>query len=318
MNNTEDLISIVVPIFKVEKYLQRCIDSILSQTYKHYELILVDDGSPDNCPKICDDYANKNKNIFAIHKKNAGVSEARNAGIKMAKGKYLTFIDADDYVNENLLEVLKSTLDKNEVRLSMCSYKRVNDSNEEVKPIINKKSVRVINDLEAMDMLLEDQTTCVPWGKLYDIDLFDNISYPVGKIMEDMFITPLIFKKAKSIAISSQELYFYNQEGESITRSKFDYNKLNMVEATYFWKEHVDLCYPELSEKANIHYFTTVINNCIPLSKIKDSYGISKYNEYKEKVLNNYKFIIGSKYTTRNTKIKVIILKLGLFRLVLH
>lgn len=313
MNSTEHLISIVVPVYKVEKYLRRCIDSIISQTYTHFELILVDDGSPDDCPSICDDYVNKYKNIFVIHKENYGVSAARNSGIEIAKGKFITFVDSDDYVHESFLEVLKTTLDANNVSLSMCSYKKVDDSGE--KTILNKNKVRVLNDLAAMNMLLDDQSKCAPWGKLYDMDLFDNLQFPVGKIMEDMFVMPILFEMAKFIALSSQELYFYNQEGESITRSTFNYNKLDMVDGTLFWKKHTELYYPELSEKAGVHYFTTVINNSILLSKMNDSYGLLKYDEYKNNILDNYNYIMNSKYTTRNTKIKVFLMKFQLFRL---
>lgn len=312
MNGEEHLISIVVPVYKVEKYLCRCIESILLQTYKYYELILVDDGSPDGCPSICDDYANIYENIIVIHKENFGVSAARNSGIEIAKGKYITFVDSDDYVHESFLEVLKATLDIHNVSMAMCSYRRVNDSYNE--KILVENNSRVINSFEAMDMLLDDQSKCAPWGKLYNMDLFDNLRFPIGKIMEDMFIMPIIFEKAKHLAVSSQELYCYNQEGESITRSTFNYNKLDMVEAASFWKSHTSLYYPELSDKAHIHYFTVAINNCMYLTKALDSYGKSKYYEYKTEILNNFNYIIKSKYTTRNTKIKLILLKLQLFR----
>lgn len=313
MNSSKHLVSIVVPVYKVEKYLPRCIESIISQTYSNFELILVDDGSPDNCPLICDEYAKKHKNIIVIHKKNGGVSAARNSGIEIANGDSITFIDSDDFVHESFLKVLKTTLDVHKVSISMCSYKRVNDSSQSI--VLDENLVSMINDFEAMDMLLDDQSKCAPWGKLYEMHLFNNLRFPVGKIMEDMFVMPILFGKSKFVALSSQELYFYNQEGESITRSTFNYKKLDMVDGTLFWKKHTELYYPELSEKASIHYFTTVINNCIPLSKTNNSYGFLKYEEYKNNILDNYNYIINSKYTTRNTKIKVIFMKFQLFRL---
>lgn len=313
MNNAKYLISIVIPVYKVEKYLRRCIESVLSQTYKHYELILVDDGSPDSCPSICDEYASIYKNITVIHKENEGVSVARNSGIEVANGEYITFIDSDDFVDERFLEILKMNLDIRNVSISMCSYKRVNDSSSIVKS--NKNEVKVINDLEAMNMLLDDQSKCAPWGKLYNINLFKDLHFPVGKIMEDMFIMPIIFERAGKLAVSTEELYFYNQEGESITRSIFNYSKLDMVDAAAFWKKHTGLYYPELLEKASVHFFNVIINNCMYLTKMNDDYGKSKYDEYKDEILKNYKFIINSKYTTRNTRIKVFLLKFNLFRL---
>jgi len=317
MNSTEHLISIVVPVYKVEKYLRRCIESVLSQTYKYYELILVDDGSPDDCPRICDEYANKYENIIVIHQENSGLSAARNSGIEVAKGKYITFIDSDDYVHEKLLEILKNNINKYKVQVSMCSFAWVNDSKCDKNFSLINNTVKIINDQEAMNMLLNEQTTCVAWGKLYHMELFDNIRFPIGKIMEDMFTTPIIFKKAKQLVVDNQKLYYYNQEGTSIIRSEFNYNKLDLVEATYLWKELSDKYYPELSEKAHIHYFSTVLNTCIFLARKTDKFGISIFEKYKKEILINYKYIINSKYTTRNNRIKVILMKYELFRLIM-
>lgn len=313
MSNSKKLISIIVPVYKVEKYLRRCIESILSQTYKNFELILIDDGSPDGCPSICDEYASLHENIKVIHKENGGVSAARNSGIEIARGKYITFIDSDDFVHESFLKVLKTNLDFHNVSISMCSYIRVNDFSHTI--VSDENVVSVFNDLEAMDMLLDDQSKCAPWGKLYDMHLFNNLHFPEGKIMEDMFVMPILFEKAKFLSMSSQELYFYNQEGESITRSTFNYDKLDMVEAASFWKTHTSLYYPELSNKAHIHYFTVAINNCMYLTTSHDSYGKSKYYVYKTEILNNFNYIFNSNYATRNTKMKVILLKFNLFRI---
>ncbi len=317
MNNTGDLISIIVPVYKVEKYISRCIESILSQSYRNYEIILVDDASPDNCPQICDDYANKYDNIFVIHLKNSGVgvSDARNAGIAMAKGKYITFIDSDDYAHEFLLEVLKNAIEKSNVLMSMCSYKRVDDSKVEMEIIDNENDVRIISDLEALDLLISDQTNAAVWGKLYNKELFDNLYFPVGRHNEDMFVIPQIFKKAQKIAIVPQKLYFYYQQNESLCRSEFNYNMLDMLEAISFWREQAKLYYPELFEKATIHYFSTVIDKCQNLVKKNDEYCVLKYKAFKEDILNNYHYIIHSKYTTKNNKIKMMLFKYGLFRL---
>ena len=313
MKKRGDLISVVVPVYKVEAYLSRCIDSILSQTYKNFELILINDGSPDNCPAICDLYASEHRCVKVIHKVNKGVSAARNAGIEIAIGKYIAFVDSDDYVQTDYLSTLMFMLNNSDAQLSMCSYKKVFDSkNNEFKVSNNFK---VISDLSAMDMLLNDQSKCAPWGKLYDINLFKEVRFPEGKIMEDMFVMPILFSKAKKIAISSQELYYYNQEGLSITRSGFNYKKLDIVEAALSWKNHAELNYPTLFEKASIHYYTTVIDNCIYLSKVMDDYGISIYKKYKKELISNYSTIFKSKYSSIRTRIKVVLLKYGLFRL---
>ena len=317
MNSNDNLISIVVPVYKVEKYLRRCIDSILAQSYQNFEIILVDDESPDGCPQICDEYANLHENINVIHQKNLtpGASEARNAGIELAKGKYVIFIDSDDYVHNSMLEVLKTTLEDNKVSLSMCSYKKVDDLFNYTKGEFIKKNTCVISDFSAMNLLVDDQTTSAVWGKLYDINLFSEVSFPVGKHNEDMFTTPLLYKKALQIGMSSQELYYYNQEGESLCRSDFNVNMLDMLDAINFWKKQTHSYYPKLTEKVDIHYFSTVLLKCQLIVKSKDKIIKSKYEKYKKEILINFNYIQKSKYLTRNNKIKLILLKLGLFSL---
>lgn len=320
MNRTEHLISIVVPVYNVEKYISRCIDSILTQTYKFYEIILVDDDSPDNCPQICDDYAERYSNIFVIHLKNtgAGVSDARNAGIKFARGKYIAFIDSDDYVHMTLLEVLKNALEDNGVKMSMCHYQKIYNSDLQIVPLINEESIRVVDELEAMDMLLNDTAYSACWAKLFDISLFKNVSYPVGKCNEDMFVMPIIIKNAIKIAMVPQALYFYCQDAPSLVRAKFSYPKLDVVDATLFWKKHAETFYPGLSEKAHIHYLSSVITCCQYIVNKTDDYGILKYKAYKKEILNNYKVFISSKYTSRNNRFKLILMKYGLFRVVFY
>ncbi len=316
MNNQEDLISVIVPVYKVEKYLDRCVTSILNQSYKNFEIILVDDESPDNCPKMCDDYALRYEKIVVIHLKNSGigVSGARNAGIEKAKGEYITFIDSDDFAHHELLAVLKKTIDSApQVQLSMCSYKRVFDLPKELEQV-NYTEVELINDLKAMDMLITDQTRSAVWGKLYSRDLFNEIRFPVGRHNEDMFVMPIIFQRAKKIAVTPQELYFYFQDSESLCRSAFNYNMLDMIEAISLWKEHVTLNYPELLKKVNSHHFSSLINSCQYLANKKDEVGIKKFENFKSTLLDHYTEILGSKFISRNNKIKTIILKFGLFR----
>lgn len=317
MSNKEDLISVIVPVYKVEKYLDRCVTSILNQSYKNFEIILVDDESPDNCPKMCDDYALRYENIIVIHLKNSGigVSGARNAGIERAKGKFITFIDSDDFAHHELLTVLKNAIDSvPQVQMSMCSYKRAFDLPKELDPV-NYTGVELINDMKAMDMLIADQTRSAVWGKLYARDLFDGIRFPVGRHNEDMFVMPLILQKAKRITVAPQELYFYFQDSESLCRSTFNYNMLDMVEAISLWKEHVIVNYPELLEKVNSHYFSTIINSCQYLANKKDEYGINKFNNFGSIILDNYNRVLRSEFITKNDKIKAILLRFGLFRI---
>ena len=318
MKKNGSLISVVVPVYKVEKYLKRCIDSILAQTYQNFEIILIDDESPDNCPQICDEYAKKYQNIKVIHQKNqsAGASEARNTGIKLSKGEYITFIDSDDYVHNSLLEVLINTLEDNKVNISMCSYNKIDDSFISKVDILDKKKIQRMSDYEAMNLLIEDQTTSAVWAKLYDINLFDGIRFPVGKHNEDMFISPILYLKAKQIAYNPMQLYHYNQEGESLCRADINLNMLDMVDAIKMWQLHTYSNYPKLTEKLDIHYFSTLLHKC-QLIVISDKKLLKeKYDIYRIELLDNFKYIFISKHSTIYIKIKVLLMKIGLFDLV--
>ena len=178
------LISVIVPIYKVEKYLHKCIDSILAQTYTNLEIILVDDGSPDNCGKICDEYAAKDSRIKVIHQPNGGLSAARNAGLDIATGDYIGFVDSDDYIAPDMYEKLYNALVKNDADMAICDYQRFGN---ELPYDEMSLTTEVITGLQAM----EKQNTVincsfvVAWSKLYKSFIFSNVRFPVGKINED-------------------------------------------------------------------------------------------------------------------------------------
>ena len=321
MNNDTDLISIIVPVYKVEKYLSRCIESIFAQTYTSYEVILIDDDSPDNCPRICDEFATMHNNVFVIHLKDSGVgaSGARNAGIEIARGKYITFIDSDDYVDKDLLvSLMKGIGSSPDVLLSMCSYNLAFDSKADEINNVASIDLRIVSDLDGMDMLISDQTRSAVWGKLYSRDLFKDLQFPVGKHNEDMFVMPAIFKKAKKIAVTSQRLYYYYQDSESLCRSSFNYNMLNMLEALFVWKEHVRIYYPSLQRKCDSHYYSTIIDMCQYLAIKTDDYGLEKYGYFKNIIKSNSYFILISPYVTFNNKIKTILFNLLVFKLIMR
>ena len=315
MKNNSELISIIVPVYKVEKYLNRCIESILKQTYKNIEIILVDDDSPDNCPKLCDEYSAKYENITAIHLKNSGfgASGARNAGLNSANGKFIAFIDSDDYVHKDLLAVLKQGFDISpNVLLSMCSYKRVYESDNSSNHK-SKEEIKLLSDKQAMEMLILDQTQSAVWGKLFSRQLFEQLRFPIGKHNEDMFVMPFLIHQAKLIAVTPQKLYYYYQDNESLCRASFNYNMLDMIDALAVWREHINTYHPDMQNKINSHYFSTILNMCQYLVKKTDEFGINKLNIFKAALLENYEFIVTSKHVSINNKAKIILLRLGFF-----
>ncbi|MBR5509665.1 MAG: glycosyltransferase family 2 protein [Lachnospiraceae bacterium] len=226
------LISIIVPVYKVEKYLERCVESLLSQTYQNLELILVDDGSPDRCPEICDAYAKKDERIRVIHQNNAGLSGARNAGIDVAKGEYLAFVDSDDYIASDFIQSLYELLQETGCAIGQCRFAYV--QGEPLKKD-NNSSVHIYRGESLMERLygLEEEATyfVVAWNKLYKRELFQEIRYPLGRIHEDEATTYRLFHQGKTLAFSDRALYGYYTENAGSITSVFSRKRLQWLEA---------------------------------------------------------------------------------------
>lgn len=235
-------ISIIVPIYNVEEYLHRCVDSILNQTFTAFELILVDDGSPDNCGAICDEYAKKDKRIKVIHKGNGGLSDARNAGIDIASGEYLGFVDSDDWIHPQMYEVLYKGIVENNVKISICEYEETERQRE-----FEHISDISYNVQKGLDLLVSKNVTAVvAWNKLYHKSLFDKIRYPVGKIHEDEFVTYKLLYEAVKISYCENRLYFYFINENGITKSEYSPKHLDMLDA---FEERVAFLYEKKENK---------------------------------------------------------------------
>lgn len=213
-----DVISIIVPIYKVEKYLEKCINSIIKQTYKNLEIILVDDGSPDNCGKICDEYAKKDSRIKVIHKPNGGISDARNAGIQMATGDYIGFVDSDDYIEKDMYEILINNLKKEKADISVISNYEVYGNK-----IINTKKQGIYAVMSSEETIIKMNSFGYfgvgLWDKLYKAELFKELDFPKGKKSEDWYIIYKLVDKAQKIVYQSIPKYYYCQRNGSITHS---------------------------------------------------------------------------------------------------
>lgn len=227
-------IFVVVPVYKVEAYLDRCIGSILNQTYSNWELILVDDGSPDNCPSICDRYAAEHENITVIHQENGGLSAARNAGIDYAlktgdsEQNWINFIDSDDFIHPKYLECLHRAAAEAGTDISSCGNLRTE------KTVISVDE----NVLLKYDILSPEDYWCwnniiagLAWGKLYKLYLFDKIQYPVGKIYEDGFTTYRILFLQTSIAVIWDKLYYWYVRPDSITSAPWTPAQIDAIDA---------------------------------------------------------------------------------------
>ena len=196
----EELISVIVPIYKVEKYLKRCIESIINQTYHNLEIILVDDGSPDKCGEMCEEYSKKDKRIKVIHKENGGLSDARNKGLEIATGKYIGFVDSDDFIDKDMYKVLYNNLKNNNADMSICSIYQFENEEEIVKGYNKNETVITYNKQEMFNNFYDDLLrNVVAWNKLYKADIFKDIKYPKGKAVEESDIDLLISAKVTGL-----------------------------------------------------------------------------------------------------------------------
>ena len=209
-------ISIIVPIYNVEKYLKRCVDSILAQTYENIELVLVDDGSPDNCPQICDEFAQKYSKIKVIHKENGGLSDARNAGIiyvreSATEGDFLSFVDSDDYLNPEFSKTMLTLCKENDCNMAQCGYEKGKNEFFEDRKI--KENIELMS---AEDALMGYRLKSMVCSKIFKVKLFDDILFPLGVINEDEFTTYKVVYKADKVAFTNERLYYYFQHGSGI------------------------------------------------------------------------------------------------------
>lgn len=253
------LISIVVPIYNVEQYLQKCVDSLINQTYKNLEIILVDDGSPDNCPKICDEYAKQDSRIKVIHKENGGLSDARNAGMKIATGEYILFIDSDDWIKSEMIEDMYNRMIEDNSDLVSSGVLWVDEDGVEIRNATVSENC-VLNTEQAMSELINDgKLKQHVWNKLYKADLIKNIPFDKGKYHEDVFWSYKVIGEAERISIEKNSYYFYVQRSESIMGEKYSAKRLDALDAMELRCEYMKERFPKLYNNA----LTVYIGSCM-------------------------------------------------------
>ena len=262
-------VSVIVPVYKVEQYLHRCIDSILNQTFADFELLLVDDGSPDNCGTICDEYATKDNRVVVIHQENGGLSAARNTAIDWtfanSDSQWISFIDSDDWVHSEYLQRLLNAAQEHNASVSICGFSQT--KGEDPK-IISESLTSILWNTEEFYVKFSVNAT-IACAKLYRKECFTNIRYPVGKIHEDEFVTHRILFQYKNIPIVPAPLYAYYVNEEGITKRPWSPARLNIVEAfeakrKFFKKYHYKQAYLH-----SVRYLIRVLH--ISLNQTKDA-----------------------------------------------
>ena len=272
MIDRKEKVSIVVPIYNVEKFLVRCIDSIVNQTYSNLEIILVDDQSPDNCGAICDDYARKDDRIKVIHQENKGLSGARNSGIDIATGDYIAFIDSDDFIASDYVETLLDTLIKTGADIVQCYYQRFNNE-DECKTTDNSNVV--IKEYSSLEYLKNHNRSNVmtACNKLYKIALFSKIRYPLGKIHEDLATTYKVIDISNKVAVIDKILYYYYDNYESISKGKIKLDKLALIDIYQEQAEYFKV-------KGYNDLYVTACNNLALAFGTLISYKKDRYQDY--------------------------------------
>lgn len=252
------MISIIVPIYNVETYLSRCVDSILNQTITDIEVILVDDGSPDRCGEVCDQYEREDPRIRVIHKENGGLSDARNAGLEIAKGEYIAFVDSDDWLDLQYLEKLMNYL--RETNADICECKVYRTSGESFNHQTVATTEEIYDTTHALEELIQNRVFHQHvWNKLYRRKVIGDVRFPLGKTNEDEFWTYHVFGQAKRAVKISDTLYNYFQRPNSIMGKNYSLKRLDALEAKMQRQQYLTHYFPELQTVAKINFYFSCV-----------------------------------------------------------
>lgn len=229
----KQLVSIIVPVYNVEKYLERCIDSILEQTYKQIEVLLIDDGSKDSSGKICDKASEQDRRVTVIHKENGGLSDARNAGLERCRGEWILFVDSDDCINKYTVQTcIESAVSNEETDIICFDYINVGENqNVNFREEIDVMEMQIETGTDSVKKCFLESGSIVIWNKMYRKSVFQNLRFPKGKIHEDEFLTYKLLYNAKKVGYVEIPLYYYTIRNNSIMRTEFNKKKLVLLEA---------------------------------------------------------------------------------------
>lgn len=311
-------ISVIIPIYKVHAYLGKCVESVIRQTYGKLEVILVDDGSPDDCPALCDAWALKDKRIKVIHKENGGLSDARNAGIEVAQGEYILFVDGDDYIAPNMCERLLAAVENSCAELAVCSFYWEYPVHQEVQPMVvpNGTVVQRSNILETWAKRAGGELI-VAWNKLYRRELFftpEHIRYPVGRLHEDEFTSYRLLYAAQNVVFIDEPLYHYVQRSDSIMANYGERNLRDFAEAV---QEYIPWAKRYAPEKQKVMEYMTLRNTLDLVMRSADNpyfkYGpeiCDRLRKYTEKYVQSF---LCNPYASWKDKAKYLLFELHIF-----
>ncbi|MGN0384193.1 MAG: glycosyltransferase family 2 protein [Eubacterium sp.] len=311
----QDYISIIVPVYNVKDYLDKCVNSILNQTYKSIDIILVDDGSTDGSQDVCDKYASQDDRVRAIHKVNGGLSSARNEGLKFAKGSFVVFVDSDDYIEPDMMESLYNAYIKYDADIVCCGkYLESSTGTKEV----NCESEYCISQESAIKRMLQlndiDNSAC---DKLYKLELFDDIEFPEGRYYEDMGTLYRLMGKANKVAHIPFPKYHYITRDGSITKSTFNDKHLDAIYFAGKIIEYMKCNFPACVETAEAFYYLQLTNTMLKI-KQSDNYTENKdtYKRLKKEFRHSFSEIIRNKEVAKGKKLVYIFTFFNMYSLV--
>ena len=308
------LVSIVVPVYNSKESLMFCVDSLLKQTYKNIEIVLIDDGSTDESPILCDSLEEKYNNVRTYHKENGGLSSARNYGIEKSSGEYICFVDSDDYINYKMIEILMDSIYKNNSDISVCNFMDVYDySNNQKNAEFDKISIENFSKFEALKMLTNLNVGFAPnvCNKIFNKKLFSNNLFPNGKLYEDMIVTTTAINNSNNISYINVPLYYYYQRKDSITKSynlkEYDHIEMSMLVLKYIEKN---------CPKVKKYFLTYHVINCISVINkmiLFDKLDMQIYKNSVKFIKKNKKSIFSDTNLNKKKKLQIKIFYKSLF-----
>lgn len=317
----DPLISVIVPVYRVEAFLPRCLDSVRNQTYRNLEILLVDDGSPDNCGKICDEYAQIDPRFRVIHKENGGLSSARNAGLDAARGALIGFVDSDDWIAPEMYEKLLSALEKWGAQLACCGRYDVREKTGQQKIGLCPKTDECLSGVAFAGRIFRydgcDSSAC---DKLYRRELLEGLRYPEGRVCEDMPVTYRIALKAERVALCPEPLYYYYHRQGSITQT------VEITDKTFHYSQntaeiypYIQKNYPEIAESARYLRVHSLAHILLLLSQsdkaVREKYR-TRYADARRELRRHTGFFLTAPGFTFQERVTDFLLVLGLYRLV--
>lgn len=308
MINNDSLVSIIVPIFNTEEYLDRCINSLIKQTYRNIEIILVDDGSTDQSSIICDKYGEADSRVRVIHKANGGLSDARNAGLEICQGEYISFVDSDDYVDYRFIDILISNLSEYNADLCCCGRIRV-EGDRTIESMTLPSAMTFDKESFLSAMLYGQYADEAAWDKLYKREILDGIQFPVGEINEDIVAIPKAIEKCQTIVHCGKPLYYYVRTPNSITTSRYSVKQRVVYKHLIDLEKTLLLDYPSLDSAIKTYQATRLIGLIASSSKERKDYE-ADYILYFNKLDELYKDIVRDPSIPKYTKFKCFLIKI--------